>query len=997
MRSRADATVVVLRSMSTCLILWMALSASAQTDSSRAKTSSPSHAGSPTSKSDKQNDLKRFDSMGYATHEHHVPVSGKAVDQQGRPVENAQVFVIPVNPHGVPFVDRGILAKGTTDKNGHYSLKDVPLYVLEFRPQAVPKPTEARFQVFAIAEGYGYVWREAHAFRPEQRPAADHNPQTPVDSGELRTVFYEGEPIAVDLHFEPEVRLHGLITDDSLAPLKGAVIQVGLVNTYRDRPGTPPRHWNCIYEPDCHRAADGQFYGVRHLPEEFRLARTDSDGFYEIRGLPRHVSMSGYMDYRPEFEPWSPMISIRLTPPATNGQHVDFQGELNHTFMTPVEVSVNVVGKDWGPLPNAIVRQESSKRLQRHGSMDRCDESGLATLRLMPGTSRLLVEPAIGQPFLPMAVDLDLKKNSGKVSIDVVLDPAAEVILEAIEKETGKPIAGIGFLSEADDSRTRDRVQSQLSFVDQPLTDQSGTLNAIFTPGARRFFVDLRRSNFEYEASSPISDSILLSTKSPTRIRFEFTKRKLAETDESLGLDLTEEMQPLAEVLRQQKSRYDQMKSVRFKVRIHNFLRAKMNSQQVKDMLDSLDSKETVDAALEALKDRFPDFNPSIAPTLITTDGVRRRVEESSERSGHDIVHVFNGEETIISMDSGRQLDIYDRQNQTMGFLQVSDFWNGPTPPRALATRLPQVNSQIQRTIRRRIGCWELETSFDNFQSRRITDEVTGFERLMEFGSAGQPIQEMRQYFPKSLPNQVAVPGLSIRVHYRGDALDRCEIAVIDQAELWNRLPPDTFLVSAPSGTNILDYRGIPREEMHTGRRAASGVISTAVPDVVAYRNKFAPTAPPVLKVGDQAPEFQVRMWLNASGKTEAPSITGKVVVIDYWGINCGPCLVQLAEVNAAAKHFEKSDLLVIGLHDASGKEAEVVEFASKKGLTFPIAIDNIDPKSKTFGATFAKFGIHGIPSAVVIDKAGKVAYIGEFKHAIEQAFRLTDSQQRQP
>ena len=71
------------------------------------------------------------------------------------------MFVIPVAPMGVPFGERKVLAEGKTDVQGRYHFDNVKLSVLEFAPQAVPRPSEAQFQVFALADGYGgNTWRK---------------------------------------------------------------------------------------------------------------------------------------------------------------------------------------------------------------------------------------------------------------------------------------------------------------------------------------------------------------------------------------------------------------------------------------------------------------------------------------------------------------------------------------------------------------------------------------------------------------------------------------------------------------------------------------------------------------------------------------------------------------------------------------------------------------------------------------------------------------------
>jgi peroxiredoxin len=95
------------------------------------------------------------------------------------------------------------------------------------------------------------------------------------------------------------------------------------------------------------------------------------------------------------------------------------------------------------------------------------------------------------------------------------------------------------------------------------------------------------------------------------------------------------------------------------------------------------------------------------------------------------------------------------------------------------------------------------------------------------------------------------------------------------------------------------------------------------------------------------------------------------------------------SRTNAAAKHFTDSKIVIIGLHDGSGTLEGVADFAKKRGLVFPIAIDKPDPMGQSFGATFAAFGMSAIPTCAVIDGAGRVAYLGQFQQGIEVANNL--------
>ena len=142
-----------------------------------------------------------------------------------------------------------------------------------------------------------------------------------------------------------------------------------------------------------------------------------------------------------------------------------------------------------------------------------------------------------------------------------------------------------------------------------------------------------------------------------------------------------------------------------------------------------------------------------------------------------------------------------------------------------------------------------------------------------------------------------------------------------------------------------------------------------------------------IVKVGDQMPSFTI---VNDNGtKIASSSLSGKVILINFFATWCPPCQKELAEVQSTLwpKYKDNKDftLLVIGREHT---DADLQKYNEKKGFTFPLYPD---PKREVF----SKFAEKSIPRAYLFDKDGKLIYssIGytqeEFLHllkAIENA-----------
>jgi thiol-disulfide isomerase/thioredoxin len=135
---------------------------------------------------------------------------------------------------------------------------------------------------------------------------------------------------------------------------------------------------------------------------------------------------------------------------------------------------------------------------------------------------------------------------------------------------------------------------------------------------------------------------------------------------------------------------------------------------------------------------------------------------------------------------------------------------------------------------------------------------------------------------------------------------------------------------------------------------------------------KEKPAAP--LKIGDPAPALRASKWLQ--GEEVRRFEPGKVYVVEFWATWCGPCIMIMPHL--AELHAQHKGVTFIGYSawDANNTEEQVAKFVKKRGpklkYTFAYGGDRA-----TYDAWMRAAGQNGIPCAFVVDKAGRIAFIG--------------------
>jgi thiol-disulfide isomerase/thioredoxin len=106
----------------------------------------------------------------------------------------------------------------------------------------------------------------------------------------------------------------------------------------------------------------------------------------------------------------------------------------------------------------------------------------------------------------------------------------------------------------------------------------------------------------------------------------------------------------------------------------------------------------------------------------------------------------------------------------------------------------------------------------------------------------------------------------------------------------------------------------------------------------------------------------------TTDGRTLGPKdFPGQVVVVDFWATWCGPCHLQAQILEPVYRDFKGRGVQFLAAN--VGEEPDLVKkFLKDKPFPYPVLLDPEDDIS-------ADLGIVALPTLLVVDKKGKVAY----------------------
>ena len=140
-----------------------------------------------------------------------------------------------------------------------------------------------------------------------------------------------------------------------------------------------------------------------------------------------------------------------------------------------------------------------------------------------------------------------------------------------------------------------------------------------------------------------------------------------------------------------------------------------------------------------------------------------------------------------------------------------------------------------------------------------------------------------------------------------------------------------------------------------------------------------------IKETADGSPVPNIKTNVTLSGNSfNINELKGKYVLIDFWGIWCGPCVAEMPEVKKfQEKH--KDNLVVVGINSGDTKE-KIQAFVAKNNYGW---IQLMSDKKNTPDNFVNRFNVQGFPTKFIIDPNGKI--IKRFVGSGEDAFTMLE------
>jgi len=137
---------------------------------------------------------------------------------------------------------------------------------------------------------------------------------------------------------------------------------------------------------------------------------------------------------------------------------------------------------------------------------------------------------------------------------------------------------------------------------------------------------------------------------------------------------------------------------------------------------------------------------------------------------------------------------------------------------------------------------------------------------------------------------------------------------------------------------------------------------------------KAARPKPPA--IGTPAPEWKTGEWSDGRARS-LKDYRGKIVLLDFWGTWCSPCVKELPTLERLKQKYEPRGVVFLSIHTPDDGIEQIRHFLKFKKLTLVSGTDEDAGKQVNLreGVTANRYGVEGYPTLVMIDREGNVVF----------------------
>ena len=179
-------------------------------------------------------------------------------------------------------------------------------------------------------------------------------------------------------------------------------------------------------------------------------------------------------------------------------------------------------------------------------------------------------------------------------------------------------------------------------------------------------------------------------------------------------------------------------------------------------------------------------------------------------------------------------------------------------------------------------------------------------------------------------------------------------------------------------------------ERLESEKFSSDRSLANYVKNLRGFERRIESTLKLKKMVGQPAPKFDIAHWVN-QGETTVESLQGKVVLVDFWSVWCGPCIATFPRLKQWREDYADQGFEIVGVtrhynyswNESSGRpqrskievspedENEMLtKFLESHELSHPTIVT---PK----GSSMQKeFGVTSIPHVALLDRKGNVQLV---------------------